>query len=728
VTDGVSVFGIRHHGPGSARSLLRALTILAPDVILVEGPPDAQDLLPFAAERSMRPPVALVVYRADAPGVGVFYPFAVFSPEWNAIRYGLRQAVPVRFCDLPVAIGLAQHDEAGEHAEDPIRILAAAAGEVDAERWWERLVEQRADDTDVFRAIAEAMQSVRETQPPPPLREQRREAQMRRAIRQARAEGFSRIAVVCGAWHAPALETLPPKSHDDALLRGLRRVKVEATWVPWTAGRLAYASGYGAGVESPAWYRHLWATGGDLVGWLASAARLLRAADLDASPAQVVDTVRLTETLAALRDRPRPSLGDVTEATLAVLCAGEATRLRLIEQRLIVGDDIGRLPATVPRVPLQRDVETHARRLRLRTEATARALDLDLRQPHQLAQSRFLHRLALIDVDWGRRRPAPEGSLGTFHEVWRLAWRPELVLRIVEASVLGSTLELAAATRAIQLGEQATDLGTAAELVEQALNADLAAAIPRLVELLGERSAAATDVEQMLRALPPLAATVRYGDVRHTDTGALADVAQALVERATAGLGPACSGLDDGAAARLADALVGAGQALDLLGSSRVESWWAAVAALATRPATAPRLGGTSSRLVLNAGRLPLDEAADRLARALARGTEPTAAALWLEGFLSPTVGGAGLVLATSSQLFPLLDAWLAGLAPEHFTQVLPMIRRTTAHFSAPERRQIAERARTGATELLDADTEPIDEARAARVEPLLQRLLGSPP
>jgi hypothetical protein len=680
----------------------------------------------------MRPPVALVVYLADQPGVGVFYPFAVFSPEWNAIRYGLRREVPVRFCDLPVAVGLAQHERAGEPADDPIRVLAAAAGEADAERWWERLVEQRTDDSDVFRAITEAMGSVRAEQPPPPLREQRREAHMRRAIRQGRAEGFARIAVVCGAWHAPALETLPPKSHDDALLRGLRRVKVEATWVPWTASRLTYASGYGAGIESPAWYRHLWATGGDLTAWLAAAARLLRAEDLDASPAQLVDTVRLTEALAALRNRPQPSLSEVTEATLAVLCAGEPSRLRLIEQRLIVGDDMGALPAEVPKVPLQRDLEAQAKRLRLRFETTPRTLDLDLRQTHQLAQSRLLHRLQLIGVQWGQPRPVPAGKLGTFHELWRLSWRPELVLQLVEASALGSTVETAATTRAVQRAEDTLDLGETAALIERTLHAELPSALPRLIELLGERSAASTDVEQMLRALPPLAATVRYGDVRRTDTTALAGVVHALLERVTVGLAPASVGLDDDAAAALSSALLAATQALDLLvpvgDAARDDDWWAALRVLDARPATAPLVAGTAARLVLNAERATPAEAATSMRRALARGTDPAAAARWLEGFLSPGLGGAGLVLATSSQLFPLLDEWLAGLSPDYFTQVLPMIRRTTAQFSTGERRQIAERARTGVAPLIAATSDDLDVVRAAHVEPLLRRLLGLDP
>ena len=43
------VFGIRHHGPGSARSLVAALDDFEPDVVLIEGPADADPLLRWAA-------------------------------------------------------------------------------------------------------------------------------------------------------------------------------------------------------------------------------------------------------------------------------------------------------------------------------------------------------------------------------------------------------------------------------------------------------------------------------------------------------------------------------------------------------------------------------------------------------------------------------------------------------------------------------------------------------
>src|SRR5690348_1994067 len=100
----VYVFGIRHHGPGCARSLRAALEKLQPDIVLVEGPPDAAAVLPLLAHERMQPPVALLVYDPAAPQHAVFYPFARFSPEWQALRYAAERGVPARFMDLPQAI------------------------------------------------------------------------------------------------------------------------------------------------------------------------------------------------------------------------------------------------------------------------------------------------------------------------------------------------------------------------------------------------------------------------------------------------------------------------------------------------------------------------------------------------------------------------------------------------------------------------------------------------
>ncbi|MEU4317007.1 DUF5682 family protein, partial [Nocardia sp. NPDC024068] len=154
------VFGIRHHGPGSARSLRLALEEFRPDTILIEGPADADPLVAFAAAETMVPPVALLGYVADEPARAAFWPYAVFSPEWQALRYAITHEIPVRFCDLPAAHALAVDDRTG--GRDALGELAVAGGYDDAERWWDAVVES-SSDTRTFEAITEAMAALRDT-------------------------------------------------------------------------------------------------------------------------------------------------------------------------------------------------------------------------------------------------------------------------------------------------------------------------------------------------------------------------------------------------------------------------------------------------------------------------------------------------------------------------------------------------------------------------------------
>ena len=226
------LFGIRHHGPGSALSLLKALDALAPDIVLVEGPPEGNAVLPLLTDEAMAPPVSLLIYRPDNPKQSAQYPFATFSPEWQAIRYALTAGIPARFMDLPQKYrpaGELPRPEPGSVREDPFQALAAVAGYDNHETWWNAAIEERQDDSDIFGAILAVMTAVREDterlsagQPLDAWQqfEARREAHMRLTIRQARAEGFQRIAVVCGAWHAPAL------------IRPVPAVKMPRCW-PW---------------------------------------------------------------------------------------------------------------------------------------------------------------------------------------------------------------------------------------------------------------------------------------------------------------------------------------------------------------------------------------------------------------------------------------------------------------------------------------------------------------
>ncbi|HRF43750.1 MAG TPA: DUF5682 family protein [Candidatus Competibacteraceae bacterium] len=766
-----ALFGIRHHGPGSARSVLKALTERQPDLILVEGPPDAQNLLPLAADPGMKPPVALLIYDPAEPRRAVYYPFAEFSPEWQAIQYGLHHQIPVRFMDLPQAIRMAleieeeaeaaaeaagtldeettagrvsaesQHAEEGDEEcdendedddiilpgirRDPLGWVAETAGYGDSERWWEHLVEQRQDSSELFQAIQELMSALRaeaDAQSPSSELEQQREAAMRSQLRAACKEGYERIAVICGAWHVPALAKLPPVREDTARLKGLPKRKLAATWVPWTYGRLTYASGYGAGIEAPGFYQHLWESAGEpAIRWLARVAQLLREHDLPASTASVIEAARLADALAALRNRPRPAQEELNEATLAVLCHGDATPLRLIEAQLLIGERLGDVPESTPMLPLQQDLQRQQKRLRLPPEASQRVLELDLRKPNDLERSQLLHRLNLLNIPWGRIEQA--SGKGTFKENWRLQWQPELAVAVIEANLWGSTIPAAAAACARDRARNSEQLSQLTALVEQTLLAELPEAIGEVMERLQNAAALTSDIPHLMDSLPPLARILRYGNVRQTDAGLVGHVVDGLVTRIAIGLPAACNSLDDEAAEAMFAKVRTMQNAISVLQDpEQIETWQGALAKLVDQTGLHGLLAGHACRLLFEQSILPPPETARRMGLALSLASEPAHAAAWLEGFLH----GSGQLLLHHEALWEILDHWVSGLSGDAFTPLLPLLRRTFAHFPAPERRQIGARVKRGGATRMPTTTEAdIDAARADRVLPILAKVLG---
>ncbi len=871
----VHCFGIRHHGPGSARSLVKALQTLQPDLILIEGPADAQEMIPLAAHAEMKPPVAMLLYTNDTQQA-IYYPLAVFSPEWQAIQYGLKQNIAIRLIDLPQTYQFAllkeylkeQEAQAAQdpqdsqdpqtpqdpqdpqvssssdpqdtgaldpkgskgkteasldplpetsvsseipasppskltpHPEDqpppesedtedplassdsldsfdpfdpdfvedstdlnpddpegateqdlypdfqairqdPLSWLAQAAGYSDGENWWEHLIEQRQDSTDMFVGIAEAMTILRQEvealqthstdsltppQPPPTWIERRevlREAHMRQAIRAAGKEGFQTIAVICGAWHVPALQDpLPPAKADQALLKGLPKLKTMATWVPWTYERLSYTSGYGAGIHSPGWYDHLWShPQGVSIQWITRVARLLREEDLDASSANVIEAVRLADALAALRDRPRPSLEELNEAVETVFCFGDTRPLNLIHDRLIISNCLGEVPDETPAVPLQQDLQRIQKRLRLKLEPDSKSIVLDLRKPNDLEKSQLLHRLNLLNVAWGTAQGV-EGT-GTFKEGWRLKWKPEFAVNLIEASVWGNTVLEAAAAKTSDQAAQVPDLPSLTQLLDRVLLADLPTAVDRIMDRIQIVAAVSSDITHLMSALPSLANVLRYSDVRKTNIEILSPIVDGMVTRICVGLPAACASLNDDAAAVMHTHVMEVNAALRLLQKDpHLQEWYRVLEQLSQRQGLHGLLAGRCCRLLLDAEIIDDQEAARRLNFALSRANDPADAAAWIEGLLQ----GSGLVLLHHQHLWAVLDSWVTGLTPDDFTATLPLLRRTFSTFSAPERRQMGAQIKQGmiATSPGASEDQEISESASGdAVLPLLAQLLG---
>ncbi|MDR1935725.1 MAG: DUF5682 family protein [Candidatus Accumulibacter sp.] len=743
--DAVSFFGIRHHGPGSAASLVRALDEQKPVAVLIEGPADASALLPMLASPAMKPPVALLCYPEDDPSQASFWPFAEFSPEYQATLWAMANGVPVEFIDLPstarfvekpakptdasppaetvetaaemvetaaetaeTAEAAAQEPEAPAAAlppalppefRDPVGVLAEAAGYEDGESWWADLIEQNPAPGPIFSAIADAMNALRADLAHLPEFEAKREAHMRLAIAAARKRHEGPLAVVCGAWHVPALQGAVAQKDDRALLKGLPRKKAAMTWAPWTMPRLAFAHGYGAGVDAPGWCAHVWHTRARRDGasrWLTRIAYILREKGHLVSTAALIEAERLALALAAIRSRPGAGFEELREAAVACLFGGEALLWKTIEDTLLLGNEVGEIPADAPLAPLIEDLQRHQKAARLKPEALERELAIDLRSESGLFRSTLLHRLLVLGVPWGRLLDKG-GSRGTFRERWMLAWEPEYAVQLVEKLVYGATIEQAAsAYLAEQLG-QAAALDALAELIRTAITASLPVAASRGLALFEERAARSSNCPEMLAAIPPLADIVRYGDARVSAStsssastsglGQLGVLLQRLIVEAAINLPHAARELDAEAAGEMTERISAAHAGIRLIEAPQdiLEAWFRGLEAVLGDARATPRVAGRAAHILYEAEALAADEAVTLLERRLSPGTPVVDAAGFLEGFFSASA----MRLAHDEGLRRAVDGWLTGLDEDDFTAHLPLLRRVFSGLDSMERKRL---------------------------------------
>jgi len=748
----VHVLGIRHHGPGSARNVKSFLEQLKPDIILVEGPPEADGIIQWANHDELKPPVAILCYQPDNPQRSVFYPFAEFSPEWQAIIFGRKSNIPVRFFDLPIAQQFALENEKSKEqnqsspddlsttdhlnqastdvdslllaSKDPISYLAEAAGYPEGEKWWEQMFEYRQNDEQVFEAVNEAMQCLRENLESKNDRmEILREAHMRKMIREAEKEMYTTIAVICGAWHAPALLKMPKQKEDNDLLKGLAKVKVECTWIPWTYGRLSYHSGYGAGIHSPGWYEHIWHyPKDDGTRWLSKVANLFRQKGMDTSVAHVIEAVRLSQTLASLRGLSKAGLEELNEATWSVLCFGEGILLELIGEELIVSNKIGGVPIDIPKPPLQVDIEKTQKSLRLPATADHKDYTLDLRKDTDLARSIFLHRLRLLGIKWGEQS-AVSGK-GTFKEQWRLQWDPAFSIDIIERGSWGNTVEEAANKFIIHRAEESKSLLAVCNYLQEALPAELHVAVEVLVRQINNLSAASGDVVQLMEAIPPLVNVAHYGNVRNTDAEMVLQIVGGLVARVCIGLPNAVSGIDEESAQNILRLIQLGNDAIMLLqNESLCTDWQNALKRIATDQHAAHILSGYCTRLLTDQKILEGEELIKTFHFRMSLANPPDHSASWLEGFLK----GSGSILLIDADLWNLVNQWVSELDADSFTKVLPLLRRTFANFTTAERRKLGEKVKSGETTTrikVGHDT-TVDPERGRRGIPIVMQLLG---
>ena len=133
-------------------------------------------------------------------------------------------------------------------------------------------------------------------------------------------------------------------------------------------------------------------------------------------------------------------------------------------------------------------------------------------------------------------------------------------------------------------------------------------------------------------------------------------------------------------------------QALYVLGGALLTTTALSTGYAATNKNVAAVIAGYATRLLADYKILEGEALVKAFYFALSTAAEPGVAASWMEGFLK----GSGTLLLIDDNLWNVVNDWVEHLGVEEFTNVLPLLRRTFAAYTQPERRKIGEKVKGG--------------------------------
>ena len=728
------IFGVRHLSPAAAWHLRQLLDRVRPKLVLIEGSDDADDLIPHIVSPKSTLPIAILAYTADAPVRTFVYPLATYSPEYQALVWCRENKVKAGFMDLPASVflGLMDRDDGtavleSEKIEDkktddeddgaailekPRREsvydqIASLAGEPDYETYWERHFEQLRTDNSYWnaaRSYGEELRAMEDFSTRRGAENLVREAYMRRKIQQAIASGIKpeQIVVVTGAFHASALGAEHPAMTDEELAR-LRRRESKMTLMPYSFFKLSSQSGYGAGNHAPAYFEMVWNGFNEQqvdslsTLFLTNVARELRSTGTFRSTAEVIEGVRLAEAMAGMRNSV-PTLRELQDAAVTLLGQGEPSVVRESLLRVEVGTAIGSLAKGVSQTSIQDDFYRELSRLKLDQFKTAvrRDLELDLRENRHvkskeaafldLHRSSFLHRLAVLEVGFAKKQSVnQEGA--TWAERWALQWTPEAEIAIVEAVLLGETIELAVAFKFKQALEKCTSVAEAAAIIREACESGMGGSIELARQTLQRLANDSSDFVALAGATYQLGLVIRYGDVRQFDSEPLKPLLEQLfLEGALALVG--ASNCDLAAAKAM---LIGINElnkvALDYTALVNEPLWISELQKLARADHLNPLLSGYACALLVERNVISNEELAREVSRRLSPGIAADLGAGWFEGLAKRN----RYALLTRLALWEQLANYVASLTEEEFKRALVFLRRAFGDFSPAEKNSITE-------------------------------------
>lgn len=497
----VLLFPVRHHSPVCSYQLLRTIREYQPEIILIEGPENANNLISILTDDKTKPPVSIYYYYKDSKKLinekgedyKCYYPFLYSSPEYNAVKQAKAMEIPAEFIDLPYCDilintaeqkGLRKDSDKHSYADDThftqgefYQKLCDETNLRSFDEFWEKYFEinglyltpeQFVKQIHTYCGIVRAETSPEEMKNDGTYA---RENHMAKRILEA-MEKYNKILVVTGGFHSMGIyELLESKN-----IKVPKLHKIPANMHGCYPMAYSYEAsdalhGYASGMSFPYFYDTIFKKLIDsnspeniydnvVLDFLVKTAKQTNKKDIPVSIADITSAKTLMDGLSALRNSHQSGIYELFDAVTSTFIKGEKTlssSLPLdILRNFATGSDIGFIGNKTHIPPLILDFEEQCRKFRLKIDnASPDNIEIPLFTTQKgMELSRFMHRMDFLQTGFAKMCKGPDlhnnKGRSRVREEWRYERSPHVDSSLIDHTTDGFTIVEACTTMAVR--------------------------------------------------------------------------------------------------------------------------------------------------------------------------------------------------------------------------------------------------------------------------------------
>ncbi len=576
----IRLLPVRHHSPACAFHVRDVIEKWHPDAVLIEGPDNANSLIPIMTDKETHAPFAIYYAYHDKTGIisedkqhyKCYYPFLEYSPELEALRTAGENGISSAFIDLSYGEilaasaqgrGLLKDDAKNSYNDDYLltrneylKQLCEKTGLRSFDEFWEKFFEINGlyeDSETWFSHLLTYCALARENTPDEELAQEgclAREQHMASGIIQWAdkhkcGDGKEqRILVVTGGFHTPALAKLLSEENNAKAGAKAKRTKKSdidknqsVYMMPYSMEAADALNGYASGMPFAGFYLKIWngiknqaaiskPYEAAVLDMLVAVGKEVRKSEDCLSTYDEICALQMARGLSELRNKREAGAYELFDAVLASYVKGEYNiaadmPVRTL-RRLMTGSGSGKLcdGADVP--PIITDFNMQCKRFGLKCDtALENELTLSIFSGKKHRQiSMFLHRMTFLDTEFARRVKGPNLQLkkdkNLLREVWKYKWSINVHSALIDVSVHGGTVEEASASLVGERLKKANGAGDAAYLLTQVFEMGLSQQLDAVYDRVHELILQDTDFYSITDALRSLVMLDELGGLYET--------------------------------------------------------------------------------------------------------------------------------------------------------------------------------------------------------------------